>query len=1807
MHPDDSLALARRFIALPVGKRKIFWESLAEEGIDFSLFPIPGGQATGELSYAQQRMWLLWTLDPDSAAYHIATAVRLKGVLDVPALERALADLPERHRVLRTVVRPTAEGPRQSDTGAVADLVRHDLDGLPPDAAEARLRALCAEAVHAPFDLAAGPLLRSVLVRRSVDDHVLLLVVHHIAADGWSLAVLVEEFARLYEARRRGVAPALPPLPVQYADYAVWQRRWLEAGEGERQLAYWRRQLDGAPRTLDLPLDRPRPAVASQRGDAVAVAVPDTVAAGLAALAQRHRATPFMVLAAAFAALLHRHGGPGDLCLGVPVANRNRAEIEGLVGFFVNTQVLRVRLDGRQGFASLLDRVRDTALEAQSHQDLPFEQLVEALQPERTLSHNPLVQVMVNHAQAGAGPAALRLGELAVEPVALPQTTTQVDLHLNTRQDAAGRLSGELIYATDLFDRATVERLAVRLVALLTAAVAHPDTALDDLPLMDAAERTAVVSGWNDTAVAYDTATGLLARIAAQVAARPDAPAVVEGERGLTYAGLNARANRLAHRLRAWGVGPDVLVGVAAERSLEMVVALLAVMKAGGAYVPLDADQPAERLAGLLVRSGAAVLLTQAHLLPRLPDTAVPRWCLDRDWAALDGGDERDPPDATAPLNLAYCIFTSGSTGRPKPVGNTRAGLLNRLLWMQDAYRLTPDDVVLQKTPFGFDVSVWEFFWPLMTGATLAMAPPGAHRDPAELRAAIVRHGVTTLHFVPSMLRAFVESGELPACTGLRRVLCSGEALPEELARRFHARHGADLHNLYGPTEAAIDVTAWTCRPDPDRRPVPIGRPIANTRIHILDPSLNPVPVGVAGELHIGGINLARGYLGQPGLTAERFVPDPLGPPGGRLYRSGDRARWRDDGAVEYLGRTDDQVKIRGRRIEPGEIEACLAGQPGVRQAAVVVREAGGAPHLVAYVAAAADEGFGPRLRERLAAVLPDYMVPAHVVVLDRLPLSPNGKLDRRALPAPAMPAPGMQAPATETEWLLAEAWAEVLGCERVGATDNFFELGGDSIVAIQAVGAARRRGLDLSPRDLFRHQTVRALAGAVRSAAPGVAERPVPGGAVELLPIQRWFFEQPMAERRRWNQAVLLRPRAAVDRPALAAALTALTARHDALRLRFRRDAGGVWRQAYAPSQDDGVLWQRDAADEGAFARHVDDAHASLDLAEGPLLRALLLRRADGEERLLLVIHHLVVDGVSWRILLEDLAAAYAHALAGAAPRLPPRTSSLQEWAARLATLAAARAGELGWWEERLAPGGVALPADDPGGACRVADAARFGVTLGREETRALLQEVPAAYRTRIDEVLLTALARTLCRWAGGEAVIVQTEGHGREEALAPDLDLSRTVGWFTSLYPVRLAPGPLEDLRGSLLAVKEQWRAVPDRGVGYGLLRHLAPAGDRLAALPAAEITFNYLGQFDQGFPADAPFVPAPEPSGEGQAADAPLLTPLTLDAQVHDGRLRLVWGYSRARHRDTTVADLAAAFRTELSALVGHCLEPAAGGLTPSDVPLAGLDQAALDRLPFAPRTVADLYPLTPLQQGILFHGLYEPGGAAYLNQIAVTVDALDPDRFAAAWQAAVERHDVLRSAVLWQDGAAVPVQVVLRNAEFRPEVLDWRGRADAAAALDALALAERRRGLDLAAPPLMRLVLVRLDGGPDGGAHRVLWTFHHIMLDGWSAGLVMAEVLQRCAGEAPPSPPAPFRDHVAWLLARDTAAERRFWSERLAAVEEPTLLADALGDADRGEGHGALADGLDAAATARLQAFARARRVTVNTLVQAAWLV
>ncbi len=1033
--------------------------SMTDSQIDVSQFAEGAADSSEEdvfvfpLSFSQQRLWFLHQLDPLGATYNVPAATRLAGHLNLHALEATLSEIVRRHEVLRTNFDIVDDEPVQVISAhAPVPLRVTDLSAQPDADREEEVRRLAAEEARKPFNLSTGPLLRTRLLRLDEDDHVLLLVMHHIISDGWSITVLINEIAALYKAFAAGEPSPLEELTVQYADYAQWQRDWLQGERMDEQLAYWKGQLAGAPTVLELPTDNARPPVQTFRGALVMFRLSAHLSKELNALCLREGVTLFMLLLAAFQTLLYRYTGQPDIVVGTPIAGRSRSELENLIGFFINTLILRADLSGNPCFLDLLRQVKEVALGAYAHQDLPFEKLVEELQPERDLSHMPLVQVLF--ALQNTPDAALDLPGLTLSGIEADSGTSRFDLTLDVSETERG-IEGSMRYKSDLFNEDSIERLLGHFQNLLAAIVINPNQRIGDLKLLTQAEQKQLQL-WNTTQVDYEAEPLLHTLFEEQAKRTPDAIAVVFEDERVSYRELDERANRLAHHLQSMGVGPDVLVAVCLERSVEMVLALLGVLKAGGAYVPLDPSYPRERLAFMLDDSRAPVLISQQGLLDTLPDTIAQTLCLDTQWKTIAASQSvENMRAAVARENLAYMIYTSGSTGRPKGAMNTHGAICNRLLWMQRAYVLDESDAVLQKTPFSFDVSVWEFFWPLLAGARLVMARPGGHQDAAYLVETIARERITTLHFVPSMLQVFLEERELSRCHSLRRIICSGEALPFEFQEKFFGRLDAELHNLYGPTEAAVDVTSWRCERVGARAHVPIGRPIANTQIYLLDPSLNLLPVGVPGELHIGGAALARGYFNRPDLTAEKFIPNPFSTlPGARLYRTGDLARRLATGEIEFLGRLDHQVKVRGFRIELGEIEAVLLQHASVREAVVLAREdTPGDKRLVCYLAASHGTDVSVsvgEMREYLQSRLPDYMIPSHFIMLAELPLTPNGKVDRKALPAPDASRPELKQsyvePSRPLELLLAEMWREILGLEKVGVQDNFFELGGDSI-----------------------------------------------------------------------------------------------------------------------------------------------------------------------------------------------------------------------------------------------------------------------------------------------------------------------------------------------------------------------------------------------------------------------------------------------------------------------------------------------------------------------------------------------------------------------------------------------------------------------------------------------------------------------------------------------------------------------------------------------------------------------------------------
>ena len=1806
MSAQAALSLAKRFISLPLEQRRQFLARLSQQGKDFSLLPVPvsrHGQAAIPLSYAQQRLLFLWQLEPDSAAYNMAAALRLRGELDESALQRAFEYLVQRHEVLRTRFQVDGEQPRQVILDQQAlPLERIDLTACAAETREAELAERVAALTAQPFDLLAGPLLRTTLIRLDEAQWVLLVCMHHIVSDGWSMDVMVKEFVQGYQAFCQNREPGLPELALQYADYAIWQRSWLEAGEGERQLDYWRRQLGEEQPLLDVAADFPRPPVQSFQGQTLRFDFGAERSAQLQAFARSQGLSLFMLVLGGYAWFLSRHAGQRDIRVGVPNANRGRAEVEGLIGFFINTQVLRCEVDERESFLELLARIRESSFGAQAHQELPFEQLVDALAPQRSLDHNPLFQAKFNQNVGMQKQRTLSLPGLLVEEYPLHKDGTHFDLALDIT-DAGNLIHGEMTYASDLYQPSTIEGFIASLLSLFDAVLRAPHAPLLSLenrpPALATEPRMAaipVLQQWN-----------------AQVQHQPQALAARCLERTLGFLELDQAANRLAHHLRDQGVGVGEPVAVLMERSLDWLTCVLGILKAGAVYMPLDSKAPDARLQPMLERARARLLLC-AEGDPRVTTLAI-AGCVGLAYAP---GQWRHQTDTTPDLDLAeqapaYVIHTSGSTGLPKGVLVSHGALASYVSGLLERLDLAPEVSMALVSTIAADLGHTMLFGALCSGRTLHVLPEELGFDPDRFAEYMREHQVGVLKIVPGHLAALLQASEPADVLPWHALIVGGEACSPALFEQIRAlKPDCRFINHYGPSETTVGVLANEVSAlHPHARGVAVGRALPGAHGYVLDDVLNSVAEQVPGELYIGGASVALGYLGQPGLTAERFLPDPFGAPGARVYRSGDRMRRTRQGLLEFLGRNDDQVKIRGYRVEPAEVTRVLQGLDGVAQAAVLalpVDEDAGRLQLVAYcVTTAAAQCSVDDLRRQLQACLADYLVPAQIVLLEQLPLTANGKLDKRALPQPGAVQQGYVAPVGEIEEQLAAVWADVLKLERVGTRDNFFELGGDSILSLQIIARAKRLGIRLSPKQLFEKQTISQLATVAKRIEKKPASELVvqASGRQLLLPIQARFFEMEIVQRQHWNQSLMLKPRETLEAEPLQAALAALVAQHDALRLSFDRQEG-QWQAHYASAAPADLLWVRELADPAQLTELADQAQRSLDLKNGPLLRGVLVNLPAGEQRLLLVIHHLAVDGVSWRILLEDLQQAYVAQVSGQSPVAAVRGSSLQTWAEQLHGYARSERllAERDYWLGTLAGDLQELPFEFAPGQVPVGEVGHASSRLDKTLTQQLLKVAPTAYRTQVNDLLLTALARVLCDWSGQPSVLVQLEGHGRED-LFDDLDLSRTVGWFSSLFPLRLTPQA--EPGASLCGIKEQLRAVPNKGIGYGVLRYLGDAGfaRQLAALPQARVTFNYLGQFDGSFTeADgALFVPSGESTGRNQPEDAPPGDGLSLNGQVFDGELQLDWAFSRQQYRPETIEALARAYEQALSELIGHCCQGGQLGVTPSDFPLVTLSAGQLRRLPVAAGEIEDLYPLSPMQQGILFHHLDDPEGEAYINQLRLNVRHLDVEGFRQAWQQTVQAHEMLRTVFAWPQELAAPVQIVLRTLQMPMRVHDWRTRGEHEAAFEQLAQADLAAGFEPHRGPLLRVTLVRT-GETE---YRMIYTSHHLLMDGWSTSQLFGEVLQRYAGVSIARGTGRYRDYIEWLGQRDARASQDFWSAAVAGLQEPTRLVGTLGSHERGQGYGEHRHVFNEALTTGLNRFARERKVTLNTLMQAAWLL
>ena len=1709
---------------------------------DASPAVVPAG-SEGEdlpLSFTQSQLWFLENLTPGTAAYTTHVALGLSGAVDLPRLRAGIDTILGRHDALRTTIATHEGRPSQLlHDPAPAELPVIDLSGLPAEP-RARLRAeLARRVVTTPFDLARGPLFRAVVLRCGPGDHVLLLVGHHIVFDGWAFRLFCDELGACYGGVPRS---ALPPINARYAQFARWQRDWAASPAAAEGLAYWRDHLADAPTLLELPADRPRPPVQRFRGATRPFTVPRDVAASLPAIARDERVTVFMTLLAAYAVLLARHTDQPEVVIGTPVANRNRQEFEGVIGYFANTLALRVRVERGMTFRDVLRQVRRVCLDAYAHQEVPFELVVNEVRPERDLSHNPIFQTLFAFQNIGLGE--VRLPGLETSLLEIDTGASRFDLSVAVTEGPDG-LRGAVEYDTDLFDDITAVRFAGRYVSVLRALTDDLSAPADRLPMLTAEERD-LLAAWNATDLpggAPDTC--LHGFFEGRADRTPDATALVHDDRHLTYGALNARANRLARLLRNRGVRAETPVGVLLERSAAVLVAMFAILKAGGAYVPLDPAYPADRLNFMINDSGIATLITETGTpvdgVPPVPVTIL----LDQVDTELRALPADDLPDRAGPDNLAYIIYTSGSSGRPKGVQMTHRGLPNLVATEAAVVLPSRSSRVLQVASFSFDASLWDVVMSLCFGGTLCVASSEQRLPGPALTTLMNEQAVTHATLAPSALAALPAD----AARNLAVLTSTGEAVTGDVVDRWAP--GRRFLNGYGPTESTVGATIGQCLAG--AAPPHLGRPFANTRVHLLDRALLPVPVGVPGELYIGGPGLSRGYLNRPGLTAERFVPDPYGGSGARLYRTGDRARFLADGTLVFLGRWDHQVQLRGFRVELGEIENVLRQHPEVVQAVVTTHTDQRVTRMTAYTTGAATT---EQLRRFCRRHLPEHMVPGSFVTLDEFPLTSNGKIDRGALPRPVSTASegADGVPRNATERALATIWADLLRVPQVGRHDNFFALGGDSILSIQAVARASQAGLRLTPKALFQHPTIAELASTVTVDSGAGADQGPVTGPLPATPIQNWFRGLELPNPHHFNQSLLLEPVRALDTDALAQALRAVVAHHDGLRQRLALD-GTI--TIVPPEPDRTLLTVVDLrTDPGRLHAHIHELQTSLDLQHGPTVAALYATLGPTEHRLFVTAHHLTVDGVSWRILLDDLATAY-HGR-----QLPPKTTSYQAWAHHLDDHRV-DPERVAYWTDLLTGVSGAIPHDRPGGANLYRTADTITSTLSARQSHAVTH-----HGTPAQTLLLTALADALGGWTGRPRLLVDIENHGRhpfDDAIA----LTRTVGWFTTIQPIVLGASGVVSTHGDL------------DGVEYGLLRH-GSASAPLAGLPTPEVCFNYLGEFDSGLDGDSPWTLVPELPDDLQDGAQQRPYPLEVTAVIMRGRLQIRWTYSTALHERATIAALAERFTARLLAEA------------PTDGP--------------ATDDVTEVYDLTPLQAGMHFHSLLAPASGVYVVQLSLLLQGrLDPALLRLAWTRVVARHAVLRSSFHRGDGAE-PVQLVHRSVPVPWVETDWRHLSDPERqdALTGLTREQRGAGFPPDQPPLFRFALARLTDD----TYRFVWTHHHLLLDGWSLPTVLGEVFQLYRGLRAGTPARlpvvrPFRDYVAWLARQDVGAAGTAWRAALAGFTAPTPVPAPSGPTEPGDDQSEIR--LSPEVSARVSAVGRRLGVTVGTVVQFAWAV
>jgi amino acid adenylation domain-containing protein/non-ribosomal peptide synthase protein (TIGR01720 family) len=1874
----NEIQLANRFIKLDPDSRRNFLNKLQLHELDFLELPIVEARHlyadTIPLSYAQRSLWLTWQLNPQSSAYNMSGILKIKGKLDKQALQQGINALVARHETLRTlfVLTEANEPIQQIKQDVNISLAEHDLTAV--QQTDIKAIDLSNEFASQAFQLDQEPPFRASLLCLPDDIYHLLVSIHHIAADGWSLKIFIDELIALYTQAVTGTSAALAELPIQFADFSIWQRSWLDAGEMDKQLDYWCQHLGHEYTELNLPFDHSRAANTSMPAAGHSFLLTDNVATALKTLATQQQSSLYMVMLSLLKLTLNRLTGETDLRIGSPIANRTRAETHGLIGYLTNVQVLRTQLDVTAGFTELLTQVRATVLGGQSNPDVPFDMLVETLKPERKVGVHPFFQVKCTQKTHDDNSGKYQFSGLTMQIEGLGVEEAHFDLSFDFT-DKGSEIAAAFNYNSALFEPETIARFADLFVFFAEQVLATPKKSLALLTVDHyQSEKQGAALEFSD-----DTVLDLWHK---SVATKAEQIVVQDQHTHLTFKALDERANQLASQLQQQGISRGDCVAVVAERSCEFVLAILAILKSGGMYLPLDPQQPRERLLYQLKDSQSAVMLT-AVTFDELAD--VPQIKLDVNEVLYEHVDFIVKP--IHPDQPAYMIYTSGTTGQPKGVVVTH-GALNNYTQSVLAELALPEVVktMAMVSTVAADLGNTTLFSALCSGRTLHLISADVVFDPDAFAQYMTTHYIDVLKIVPSHLQGLLSAAEPENVLPKQLLIVGGEATSQSLLTQINQlAPELEVLNHYGPTESTVGVlTNKLMSSGKIVDFISLGLPIANTKVCVLGAELQAVPTGVVGELYIGGVSLAQGYLAITGQTAERFIADPEGS-GARLYRTGDKVKQLSDGTFEFIGRVDEQVKIRGYRVELNEVKQHLLNIEDISDAAVIVKEQEGRAQLHAYLVPTKKKQLDTEnIRQLLSVQLPDYMVPTRLTELAALPLNANGKLDKKALLAQIKSNHLVQVDSQQVqgpqETVLAKIWQELLKVEQIGRHDNFFELGGDSILALQVVARARKKGLKFTPKALMAKQTIAALVAVIkmpinstddnteallttiwrdvlkvenvanhdnffelggdsilalqvvaRARKQGLKFSPkalmakqtiselakvttqkgkkstepvtqvLSQSPFALLPTQQWFFEQEFKEAEHWNQSVMLQAPQGCDFALVKEAAQLLIQRHPALAMCFEK-IYGQWQQYYNTANADVAFALIDLTNaenkSQAIKTSADQIQASLSFKQPFKIIGFDLGQG-GSSQLLLTGHHLVVDGVSWRIILEDLQSIYLTLSKGEKLTLE-QDAGFKTWSEQLSqqTKTGAFTQELDYWMDVVSESQANLPGNSQGDNT-LASCQSLSVELDSGQTQQLLSCVPKAYRTQINDVLLAALTPVLCHWSGRDDVLVELEGHGRE-TLFDDLDISNAVGWFTSLYPVRLTTN--EDIASLLKGVKETLRKVPNHGLGYGALRYLTTEGKVLSQSSYPQVTFNYLGQFDQVINKENDWRLSDEAKGVERALTSERRTWLDFNVLMFEGKLKISLNYSEEIHTQVEAQGLLDSFLAQLKSLIIHCTSGDMG-ITPSDFPLVNIAQSELDQLALPLQMLSDLYPLSPMQSGMYFHSIYDETGTSYVNQLALDISELDSERFKSAWQAVLNRHDILRTGFVTHDKQSL--QWVAKTAELPCIEFDWRDEQKVAVKLQELAASQLAEGFCLDTPPLMKIALVRV---ADDTWH-FIWTRHHLLLDGWSTSLLLAEVLRHYTGQALPAVSSHYRDYIHWLSSCDMKETEAFWSEQLTRLVSPTFLVNSFAKtgakAKTSEGYGKVRLTLDVTDTAQLSDFSKKNHITMNTLVQGGW--